>query len=103
MEFEELKRVRTVCTATSLETRRELEHKCILQFIVSGIISGDAPLSYWPIFSSSLATVPEAFAKVNLAQFPSQSGKHNDQFRFLRNSPPTPPLSQHFALSEIKC
>ena len=25
-----------------------------------------------------------------------------DQFRFLRNYPPTPPLSQHFALSE-KC
>ena len=23
-----------------------------------------------------------------------------DQFRFLRNCPPTPPLSQHFALSE---
>ena len=24
----------------------------------------------------------------------------NDQFRFLGNCPPTPPLSQHFALSE---
>ena len=23
-----------------------------------------------------------------------------DQFRFLENCPPTPPLSQHFALSE---
>ena len=46
-----------------------------LQFILSGIVSGDAPLSYWPIFSLSLVTVPEAFAKGNLAQFPSQSGE----------------------------
>ena len=46
-----------------------------LQFILSGIVSGDAPLSYWPIFSLSLVTVPEAFAEGNLAQFPSQSGE----------------------------
>ena len=36
---------------------------------VSGIVNGEAPVSYWPIFSLTLATVPEAFAKVNSAQF----------------------------------
>ena len=35
---------------------------------VSGIVNGEAPVSYWPIFLT-LATVPEAFAKVNSAQF----------------------------------
>ena len=35
-------------------------------------VSGDAPISYWPIFSLSLVTVPEVFAKVNLAQLPSR-------------------------------
>ena len=29
------------------------------------------PVSYWPVFSLSPVTVPEAFAKVNSAQFPS--------------------------------
>ena len=38
---------------------------------VSGIVNGEAPVSYWPIFSLTLATVPEAFAKVNSAQFSS--------------------------------
>ena len=38
--------------------------------ILSGIVTGDAPISYWSIFSLSLATVPEVFAKVHLAQFP---------------------------------
>ena len=36
---------------------------------VSGIVNGEAQVSYWPIFSLTLATVPEAFAKVNSAQF----------------------------------
>ena len=27
-------------------------------------------------------------------------GENEDQSRFMRNCPPTPPLSQHFALSE---
>ena len=39
--------------------------------VVSGIVNGVAPVSYWPIFSLTLVTVPEAFAKVNSAQFPS--------------------------------
>ena len=30
--------------------------------IVCGIDTGDLPLSYWPIFSLSLVTVPEVFA-----------------------------------------
>ena len=37
---------------------------------VSGIVTGDAPVSYWPILSLSLVTVPEVFAKVNSAQSP---------------------------------
>ena len=35
------------------------------QAIVSGIVTGDAPVSYWPIFSVSLVTVPEDYAKLN--------------------------------------
>ena len=35
--------------------------------IVSGSVAGDAPVSYWPV----LEIVPELFAKVNSAQFPS--------------------------------
>ena len=40
--------------------------------IASGIVTGDAPLSYWPIFFSSLATVPEGFAKANSTQSTSR-------------------------------
>jgi len=36
---------------------------------VSGIVTEDAPVSYWPIFSLSLITVPEVFAKVNSTQY----------------------------------
>ena len=39
--------------------------------IVSGIVTGDAPVSYWPIFSLSPVIVPEVFTKVKLAKFPS--------------------------------
>ena len=35
--------------------------------IVSGSVTGDAPVSYWPV----LEMVPELFGKVNSAQFPS--------------------------------
>ena len=38
--------------------------------IVSGIVSEDAQISYWPLFSLSLITVPEIFAKFNL--YPSR-------------------------------
>ena len=33
--------------------------------IVSGIVTEEAPVSYWPFF-----LVPEVFAKVNSSQFP---------------------------------
>ena len=38
--------------------------------IVSGMVTGEAPVSYWPIFSLSLVT--EGFAKVKSAQFSSR-------------------------------
>ena len=41
--------------------------------IVSGIVTGGTPVSYWPIFSQPLEKeVPEIFSKVNSAQFPSR-------------------------------
>ena len=36
--------------------------------IVSGIVSGDAPVSYWPFFPLSLVTIPEVFKKVTVGQ-----------------------------------
>ena len=39
---------------------------------MSGIITGDVQVSFWPIsFFPSLLTVPEVCAKVHLAQSPS--------------------------------
>ena len=38
----------------------------------SGIVNGDAPVCYWPITLSPV-TVPDVFAKVNSAKFPSRS------------------------------
>ena len=38
--------------------------------INSGIVTGDAPISYWLIFLLSPVTAAEFFAKVNSAQFP---------------------------------
>ena len=41
--------------------------------IVSGIVTGDVPVSYWPIFFClSPVTVPEVFAEVNSVQSPSR-------------------------------
>jgi len=41
--------------------------------IVSGIVPGNAPVSYWPIFFSlSLVTIPKVFAKFDSPQFPSR-------------------------------
>ena len=34
------------------------------------MVTGDALVSYWPIFSLSLVAIPEVFAKVNSTQFP---------------------------------
>ena len=39
--------------------------------MLPAIVSGNGPVSYWPIFSMSLVTVPEVFVNVNSAQFPS--------------------------------
>ena len=39
--------------------------------IVSGIVIGDTPVSYWPIFSLSLVTVLKVFMKVKSAKFSS--------------------------------
>ena len=39
--------------------------------IASGNVIGDAPVSYWPIFSLSLVTVSEVFMKVKSAKFSS--------------------------------
>jgi len=33
--------------------------------IVSGMVTGDALVSYWPFSPLSLITVPEIFAKIN--------------------------------------
>ena len=41
--------------------------------IVSGIVTGDVPVSYWPIFFClSPVTVLEVFAEVNSVQSPSR-------------------------------
>ena len=40
----------------------------MLPAVASGIVTGDAPVSYWPIFSLSLVTLREVFAKVSSAQ-----------------------------------
>ena len=37
--------------------------------LVCGIATGDAPVSYWPIFSLSLVTVPEVFAMFTRPSF----------------------------------
>ena len=39
--------------------------------IDSGIVTDDVSVRYWPIFSQSLQTISEVFAKVNSARFPS--------------------------------
>ena len=36
----------------------------------SGMVTGDAPISYWSIFPQSPGTFPEVFAKGKSAQFP---------------------------------
>jgi len=47
--------------------------------IVSWIVTGDTPVSYWPIiFCLSLVTVPKVFAKVNWAQLHLVSKVTND-------------------------
>ena len=47
--------------------------------MVCGMVAGDTPVSYWPILSLLVLTVPEVFAKVNSTQLPSrfQNGRHD--------------------------
>ena len=52
-------------TLYTLETNRELVPKSRRPAIVSGIVTGDASVIYWPIFPLSLITVPEVFATDN--------------------------------------
>ena len=57
---------------------------------VSGIVTGDAPVSYWSIFLLSLAT--EVFAKVHSAQFPSRMADCSntageDAMRYITQAP----------------
>ena len=40
--------------------------------IVCRIVTGNVPVSYWPIFFPVLLTIPEVFAKVNSFYFPSR-------------------------------
>ena len=47
--------------------------------IVSGIVTGDALVSYWPVFSLLLEIVPDVFGKVNLAQIIIVSNVANSQ------------------------
>ena len=48
----------------TLETKRTRAE--MRRAIVSGIVTGDAPVSYWSVFP---VTVPRVIAKVNSAQF----------------------------------
>ena len=40
--------------------------------VVFGIVTGNAPVSYWSILNPFIVTVPNVFAKVNSVQFPSR-------------------------------
>jgi len=79
--------------------------------IVSGIVTGDASVSYWPIFFPlSTVTVPEAFAKVNSSQFSfvsivancllflssNSTGKWDAQTCILQIKPPFPILTLNY-------
>ena len=45
------------------------ERSAFLTAIVSGIVTGDAPVCYWPVFFRSLRTVPQVFAKLTRPSF----------------------------------
>ena len=49
---------------------------------VSGIVTRDALVSYWPDFPVSLVTLPKVFAKVNLAQISSSSKARHVKYSF---------------------
>ena len=47
----------------------------------SGIVGGEEPFRYWPIFSLSLVTVPEVLTRVNSSQFPSGISSQGEPWR----------------------
>ena len=49
---------------------------------VSGIVTRDSFVSYWPDFPVSLVTIPKDFAKVNLAQISSSSKARHVKYSF---------------------
>ena len=65
-----------------LESRRELEPKCAPQVFLASFL---AQVSYWSIFSMSHVTVPETFAKVNLAVVPFSFQKWRAKFKTRNN------------------
>ena len=69
--------------------------------IDSGIVTGDAPVSYWSIFSRSLTTVPEVCAKVNSAQFPSRMADCITQERMPCDTSPSPPICYRYCIPFI--
>ena len=65
-----------------LESRRELEPKSAPQVFLGWLL---AQVSYWSIFSMSQVTVPETFAKVNLAVVPFSFLKWRAKFKTRNN------------------
>ena len=61
---------RPVFPFATLETKKKTGAE-MRPAIVSGIVIRDPPVSYWPVFSQSLVTVPEVFMKVKSEKFPS--------------------------------
>ena len=49
---------------------------------VSGIVTRDSLVSYWPDFPVSLVTIPKDFAKFNLAQISSSSKARHVKYSF---------------------
>ena len=68
--------------AYSLLKKRKEDWSRNQSAIVSGIVTKDVPLSYWPILSLSLVvTVPEVFAKVNSTHFSLDSKKTSGEMK----------------------
>ena len=56
--------------SATLETRGELHGAEMCPAIVSGIVTGDASVSYWPILSLVPSNSPRRLCKSDSAQFP---------------------------------
>ena len=67
-----------------LETGRELESKCARKCFW-GVVTRDAQVSYWPVFSMSQVTAPETLTKVNLAAVPFSFLKWLEKFKTRNN------------------